>query len=133
MMDFWGAPSFDSLYQEFITGNTGGKIFIMKEFKSGDTSFGRGATVLLGKANGFLLSVLKEQYLKDNSFMIGDIELLFKLTDENNQTLMDYYNQERIKNVIKAPKRQRQLYAIIRKHKSLKPIRVSIQLQKKNK
>ena len=41
---------------------------------------------------------------------------------ENNQTLMDYYNQERIKNVIKAPKRQRQLYSIIRKHKNLKPI-----------
>jgi hypothetical protein len=131
MMDFWGAPSFDSLYQEFITGSTGGKIFIMKEFKSGDTSLGKGATVLLDKANGFLLSVLQEQYLKDNSFMIGDIELLFKLADENNQALMDYYNQERIKNVIKAPKRQRQLYAILRKHKSLKSIRFSLEMRKK--
>jgi hypothetical protein len=131
MMDFWGAPNFDNLYQKFITGSTGGKIFIMKKFKSGDTSLGKGATVLLEKANGFLLSVLQEQYLKDSSYMIGDIELLFKLADENDQTLMDYYNQERIKNVIKAPKRQRQLYAILRKHKSLKPIRFSIDIRKK--
>lgn len=131
MMDFWGAPNFDNLYQKFITGSTGGKIFIMKKFQNGETYLGKGATVLLEKANGFLLSILQEQYLKDNSYIIGDIELLFKLADENNQTLIEYYNQERIKNVIKAPKRQRQLYTIIRKHKSLKPTRFSIQIKKK--
>lgn len=131
MMDFWDAPSFDSLYQEFITGSTGGKIFIMKKFQNGEASLGKGVTVLLEKANGFLLSVLQEQYLKDSSYMIGDIELLSKLADENDQALIDYYNQERIKNVIKAPKRQRQLYSIMRKHKSLKPTRFSIDMRKK--
>lgn len=105
MMDFWGAPNFDNLYQKFITGSAGGKIFIMKKFQNGETFIGKGAIVLLDKANGFLLSVLQEQYLKDNSYMIGDIELLFKLADENDQTLIEYYNQERIKNVIKATKK----------------------------
>ena len=127
MMDFWCTPSFDNLYQEFIVGSTGGKIFIIKEIKSGETKIGRGTTILLKEANPYVLSVLIEKYQKDKTSIIGDLELLFELDKFNDKEQTERHNEEKIYHANRALKRQRQLYSImIRKHKSLNATRFSL-------
>lgn len=131
MMDFWGTPSFDSLYQAFIAGSTGGKIFMMKTLESEDTFLGKGVTIILKKANPYVLALLKEKCLNDADAMIGDIDLLMKLTALNDLQQIEKYNDQRHQNLVEAPKRQRQLFSIMRKHKSLKPLKFRIKLKKK--
>lgn len=130
MIDYWSAPSFDDLYQDFITGSTGGKIFMMKKFEKEDTILGKGAVILLQKATPFLLALLKEQYLIDKNAMIGDIEMLLALVKQEKIKELKQRNQKRTQNRIKTQKTKMQLHNILRKHKRIKPIKFQIKLKK---
>jgi hypothetical protein len=126
-----GKKSFETLYKEFIASSSGGKVFMMKKYEENDTFLGKGVIILLRKTSLFMLTILKEQYLKDKNSMIGDIDLLFALVKKKQRKQRIQHNLKRIQNFIKAPKRQIQLYAILRKHKSLKPIKFKINFKKR--
>jgi len=131
MMNFGCASSFDSLYREFIKGSTGGKIFMMKDFHMNETDIGKGTIIILDRANPYILSLLVEKYKKDQTFMIGDVELLMKLAKINNEVRAEKFKEERIYHAVRAKKRQKQLYSIlIRKHKSLEPNRFNLKMKK---
>ncbi|WP_440880083.1 hypothetical protein [Tenacibaculum sp. C7A-26P2] len=123
MIDYWSAPSFDDLYQDFITGSIGGKIFMMKKFEKEDTILGKGAVILLQKATSFLLALLKEQYLIDKNAMIGDIKMLLALVEQQKIKELKQRNKKRTQNRIKTQKTKIQLYNILRKHKRIKPMK----------
>lgn len=130
MMDFWEAPKFDDLYRNFITGSTGGKIFMMKRLEKGDTILGKGAVILLQKATPFLLTILKEYYINDRDAMIGDIEMLLHLVESRQIYELKKRNQKRIQHSIKVTKTKMQLHNILRQQKSVKPIKLELKLKK---
>lgn len=130
MIDYWSAPSFDDLYQDFITGSTGGKIFMMKKFEKEDTILGKGAVILLQKTTPFLLALLKEQYFIDKNALIGDIEMLLSLVEQQKIKELKQRNQKRTQNRIKTQKTKIQLHNILRKHKRIKPMKFQIKLKR---
>lgn len=131
MMDFWGEKTFETLHNEFISSTSSGKIFMMKQYENEDTFLGRGVTILLRKATYFMLTLLKEQYAVDPESMIGDIELLFDLVNRNREKILQKHNAKR--NLTKKPayKNRLQLHNVLRKQRSLKPLKFKVKLHKK--
>ncbi len=131
MLDFWGEKNFNSLHNEFISNFSGGKIFMMKKLENEETILGKGATIFLRKATGFILNILKEQYVIDPKSMIGDIDLLFNLVKLNTKKVLKKYNDKRNLNKISAYRNRLQLHNILRKQRSLKPLKFKLKLHKK--
>lgn len=131
MMDFWGEKAFEALHNQFVSNNSSGKIFMMKQYEKEDTFLGRGVTILLRKATDFMLTLLKEQYILDPNSMIGDIELLFALVKENREKILQKHNAKRKLTKKLAYKNKLQLHNVLRKQRSLKPLKFKIKLYKK--
>ena len=131
MMDFWGEKAFETLNNEFVSNNSSGKIFIMKQYQNEDTFLGRGVTILLRKTTDFMLTLLKEQYILDPSYMIGDIELLFLLVKRNREKILQKHNTKRKLTKKSAYKNKLQLHNVLRKQRNLKPLKFKMKLYKK--
>ena len=131
MLDFWGEKNFDVLHNEFMTNSSSGKIFMMQKYEKEDTILGKGVTIILRKTTGFMLNILKELYLLDANSMIGDIELLFKFVKQNSEKVLQKYNAKRKLNKISAYRNKLQLHNIVRKQRSLKPLKFKMKLHKR--
>mgnify|MGYP005649151551 CR=1 FL=1 len=131
MLDFWGEKNFDTLHNEFISNSSGGKIFMMKKCEYQDTVLGKGVTIILRKATGFLLNILKEQYLLNADAMIGDVKLLFHLVSINSKKALKKCNLTKAQNETIRAKRKLQLHNILRKQRGLKSLKFKIKLHKK--
>ncbi|MGY0408691.1 MAG: hypothetical protein ACWIPJ_10125 [Polaribacter sp.] len=130
MIDIWGTKDFQTLYKDFRTNSSRGKIFMMKDYECEDTVIGKGVTVLLRKASLVILGVLKELYIKDSSYMIGNIGLLFALVDQRKKKAIQQLKNQKEKMLAKSSKQRIQLHSILRKQKSLNPLKFKIELQK---
>lgn len=130
MIDLWGTKDFLTLYNEFRANSSSGKIFMMKEYESEDTNIGKGVTVLLRKTSFFILGILKEIYLKDNTHIIGDIGLLFALVDKRKRKAVQKIKHQKAKMLARASKQKIQLHTILRKQRSLKPLKFKMELRK---
>ncbi|CAA0155787.1 hypothetical protein TM902_330003 [Tenacibaculum maritimum] len=105
---------------------------MMKDYDSEDTSIGRGATILLHKTSLFILGLLKDLYLKDNSYIIGDIWLLLTLADHRTKKLHKKLERLRAKSIDRATLRKMQLKHLLkRKQKNLKPLKTYTNTHKK--
>lgn len=131
MIDIWRGRDFGTLYKQFRAKSAKGKIFMMRDYQSEDTSIGRGATILLHKTSLFILGLLKDLYFKDNNYIIGDIWLLLTLADHRTKKLHKKLERLRAKNVDRATLRKMQLRHILkRKQKSLNSVRPHTNIRK---
>ncbi|CAM1362536.1 hypothetical protein TPENAI_30037 [Tenacibaculum litopenaei] len=134
MIDIWRGRDFETLYKQFRAKSAKGKIFMMRDYQSGDTTIGKGAIILLHRTSLFILGLLTELYLKDSRYMIGDIGLLFCLAQERNKELSKKLEQLRAKNIDRARLRKMQLRHILkRKQKSIKSLKPHTNTHKKQK
>ena len=115
MIDFWGTKDFETLYKEFRANSSRGKVFMMKEQISEDTTIGKGATILLRKTSLLVLNILKELYLKDNGYIIGDIGLLFALADQRKKAAIQKLKIQKEQMLARASRTKIQLHIILRK------------------
>ncbi|WP_431167669.1 hypothetical protein [Tenacibaculum halocynthiae] len=130
MIDSWGKKDFKTLYNEFKTNPSGGKIFMMRKNESEDTLLDKGVTILLKKASLFILNILKELYLKDSTHIIGDINLLLSLVDQRRKIAFQKLKNQKATMLAKASKRRIQLHTILRRQRSLKPIKSILEKNK---
>ena len=70
-----GGISFKEKYYHFVSKNTKGKIMFLESYKGKieEVEWGKGAVLILKKANPFLLNIVKDWFLEKPTRLAGDI------------------------------------------------------------
>lgn len=114
MKKYCGGGNFQSLYNHFITRDFKGKIFVMEDYHTESLQIGAGATLLIEKAESFLLEVLKEWYQKKPCVLIGDIPLLFQTVKKRRTACIKHTIQKGRQKFERVPILILQLHNILR-------------------
>ena len=122
-----GGVSFKEKYYHFVSKNTKGKIMFLESYKGKieEVEWGKGAVLILKKANPFLLNIVKDWFLEKPTRLAGDIAGLLIQTVKKNR--VKNLKKSLKNNISRANKSRLQLHNILRKHRKI------TQIQKPNK
>lgn len=119
MAKYCGGRDFGRLYYNFISNDVTGKIFMMDTYSSDSIKVGQGATILLHKANPYLLHIVMDWYLERKYGIIGDFKTLVKIIEKNEKR----HTKKRITSAKKRHKStfkmMMQLHNILRKQQNI--------------
>ena len=94
MKNHSGGVDFKSLYYNFITRDTSGKLFVMEDYKTESMQIGAGATIFIEKATSFLLNILKDWHDEKPQVLVGDVSMFLKTIDERQKKNIQYKIQK---------------------------------------
>ncbi len=124
MTTFYGGTDFNTLYFNFINGDTFGKIFMMKSYETESVHWGKGAVLNLYQATPFLLNIIFEWSFENPKGFIGDVETFYKLIHENGKREIKKIIQNSHHSFKTKTKRMLSLRNILRKQKSFRKKKV---------
>ncbi len=120
MKKYSGGANFRTLYYQFVTRGTKGKLFVMEDYETESIQIGAGATIFLERTSSFLLNALKDLYRKNQCVLIGDISALLKTVDERERKHIQDKIQKGKQKFEKTHKIALQLHNILREQRQLK-------------
>lgn len=125
MKKYCGGADFKTLYYNFITRNTSGRIFIMEDYQTESVQIGAGATIIIEKAESFLLNILKDWHDKRPHALIGDIPMFFNTISQREKKFIKDKILKGKEKFERIPKVALQLHNILREHQGLNKARLS--------
>lgn len=120
MKKYSGGAGFKTLYYEFVTRDTTGKLFVMEDYETESMQIGAGATIFIEKASSFLLNALKDRYSERPHVLIGDIPVFLKTVDEREKKYIQDKIQKGKQKFEKTHKIALQLHNILREQQQIK-------------
>ena len=129
MKKYSGGAGFKTLYYEFVTRDTTGKLFVMEDYETESMQIGAGATIFIEKASSFLLNALKDRYsdalelfysFLSAHVLIGDIPVFLKTVDEREKKYIQDKIQKGKQKFEKTHKIALQLHNILREQQQIK-------------
>ena len=117
-----GGISFKEKYHYFVSKNTKGTIMFLESYKGKveEVEWGKGAVLILKKANPFLLNIVKDWFLEKPTRLAGDIAGLLIQTVKKNR--VKNLKKSLKNNISRANKSRLQLHNILRKQKKITQI-----------
>ncbi|MFY0602948.1 MAG: hypothetical protein JXQ93_03295 [Flavobacteriaceae bacterium] len=119
MKKYCGGADFKTLYYNFTTRDISGKLFTMEEYETESLQIGAGVTIFIGKAESFLLNILKDWYDEKPHALIGDIPMFFNTVFEREKNFIKDKIQRGKERFERIPKVSLQLHNILREHQGL--------------
>lgn len=120
MKKYCGGVSFKTLYYNFITRETSGKLFLMEDYLTESMQIGAGATIFIEKATSFLLNTLKDWHDKKPHVLIGDISMFRKTIDKRQKKHIQNKIEKGKQKFEKTHRIAIQLHNVLRKQQKIK-------------
>lgn len=120
MKKFCGGSDFKTLYYNFVTRDTSGKLFLMEEYRTESINIGAGVTIFIEKATSFLLNILKDWQNKKPHVLIGDITLFTETLEKRQKRNIKDKIKKAKKKFEKTHRIAIQLHNILREQQKLK-------------